>query len=145
MFLSQNILNWTNLGIRKRIICETSPLLDKISQLRNSSSLKLSHTYICYHRLQKWTHGNSVNLDINLVVKWEVYVFSAQSQEFLHFRLCRYCRNFIVFKNLFYNYVKVYSSGTEVKRNFTSNDTMLQFREKFSFLILTIGSFMLFT
>ena len=39
----------------------------------------------------------------------------------------------------------VYSSGTEVKRNFTANDTMLQFWGTFSFLILTVRSFVLLT
>ena len=37
----------------------------------------------------------------------------------------------------------VYSGATKVERDFTSNDTMLQFSRIFSFLILTIRSFLL--
>ena len=69
----QKILNWTSLEIGKQTIYETSPLLDMIFQLSNWTSLKFNYKYICYHRSQRWTHGNSVNLHLNLVAKWEVY------------------------------------------------------------------------
>ena len=35
----------------------------------------------------------------------------------------------------------VYTNGTEVKRDFTSNNTMLQFRGTFSFLVYNYKTF----
>ena len=78
---TEPILTYANVSSTKRLHFWTWS-----SNLGTKSILKFNHKYICYHKPQRWTHGSSINLDINLVVKWEVYVFSAQSSWLLYIR-----------------------------------------------------------
>ena len=50
---------------------------------------------------------------------------------------------FMFFVNLLYNMSVVRSNGTEVKRDFTSNDTVLSFSRIFSFFVFIMRSFVL--
>ena len=141
----QNILYWTNLDIRKRIMYRTSPILNMSSILGTKvvSSSTLSIFAITGPRGEPMATP-LIWIKISLLnEKCTFLVYKVKS-----FFISDFVNTVVISwssKIRFRIISMVYSNETEVKRDFTSNDTMLQFWGTFSFLILTTRSFVLFT
>ena len=78
--------------------------------------------------------GNSVNLDINLIAKWETHLLGVVKS----FLISDIVNIFVISWSSKIHFIiisMVYSGRTEVKRDFTWNDTMLLFLGVFSFSV----------